>query len=377
MCERGALASLRSLTLAAIAQGYGAPRPACGERATRHLGKPELGPVRGRFHKLRLAEAPPHPDLLHSPSKTGVNALMARGEKETAVRRAHRSHKASLQSHKTSLLVLLCWLGLATASPARAEDGFVDLPNAKLWVTDSGGTGEPIVLLHANTGTSENWQKQTPALVAAGYRVIAFDRPGWGKSAVREGQKPISVAEDLNDLADHLKLGTFHLLGVAGGGYIALDYAAWRPERLKSLVIGASGLGLVGDAEAETFRKQAAIPGFSQLPPEVREMSPSYRGMDPAGVARWKEIEAHAAQPGAVVPPLRTPNTDAKIASITTPILVIAGDVDLTTPSAAIRLWAKHLKSYEWALIPEAGHSVAWEQPEAFNEAVVAFLRKY
>jgi pimeloyl-ACP methyl ester carboxylesterase len=244
-------------------------------------------------------------------------------------------------------------------------------------VTDSGGAGDPVVLLHANTGTSENWQKQTPALVAAGYRVIAFDRPGWGKSAVREGQKPISVAEDINDLADHLKLGTFHLLGVAGGGYIALDYAAWRPQRLKSLVIGASGLGLVGDAEAEAFRKQAAIPGFSQQPPEVREMSPSYRGMDPAGVTRWKEIEAHAAQPGAVVPPLRTPNTDAKVASITTPVLVVAGDVDLTTPSAAVRLWAKHLKSYEWALIPEAGHSVAWEQPEAFNQAVLAFLRKH
>jgi pimeloyl-ACP methyl ester carboxylesterase len=286
------------------------------------------------------------------------------------VRRAH-------QNSKSSLLLLLCGLLFAAAPPARADDGFVELPNARLWVTDSGGAGDPVVLLHANTGTSENWQKQTPALVAAGYRVIAFDRPGWGKSAVREGQKPISVAQDINDLADHLKLGTFHLLGVAGGGYIALDYAAWQPQRLKSLVIGASGLGLVGDAEAETFRKQAAIPGFSQQPPEVREMSPSYRGMDPAGVTRWKEIEAHAAQPGAVVPPLRTPNTDAKVASITTPVLVVAGDVDLTTPSAAIRLWAKHLKSYEWALIPEAGHSVAWEQPEAFNQAVLAFLRKH
>ena len=74
---------------------------------------------------------------------------------------------------------------------------------------------------------------------------------------------------------------------------------------------------------------------------------------------------------------LRTPNTDAKIASITTPILVIAGDVDLTTPLAAIRLWAKHLKTYDWALIPEAGHSVAWEQPDAFNQAVIAFLRKH
>ena len=74
----------------------------------------------------------------------------------------------------------------------------------------------------------------------------------------------------------------------------------------------------MGDEEADTFRKRAAIPGFNQLPPEVREMSPSYRGMNPEGVARWKEIEARSMQAGAVNPPLRTPNTDQKIASITT-----------------------------------------------------------
>jgi len=279
-----------------------------------------------------------------------------------------------------SLLVLLAALGVAAAPGARADEtpgAFVELPNVKLWVTDSGGAGDPVILLHANTGTSETWQKQAPALVQAGYRVIAFDRPGWGKSVVRPGMKPISVAEDLDALVDHLKLSKLHLVGVAGGGYVALDYAAWRPERLKSLVVGASGLGLIGDEEADTFRKRAAIPGFSQLPPEVREMSPSYRGMNPQGVARWKEIEEHAMQAGAVVPPLRTPNTDQKIASITTPILVIAGDVDLTTPSAAIRLWAKHLKTYDWLLIPEAGQAVAWEQPDAFNQAVLAFLHKH
>jgi hypothetical protein len=51
-------------------------------RGPHRAGKPNLGLVKGRFCKLRLAEAPPHPDLLHSPSKTGVNALVARGEKE-------------------------------------------------------------------------------------------------------------------------------------------------------------------------------------------------------------------------------------------------------------------------------------------------------
>jgi hypothetical protein len=64
-------ANVLSLIFAAIAARCGFPRPACGERATRTEGKPELGLVRGRFQKLRLAETPPHPDL-----------LPARGEKE-------------------------------------------------------------------------------------------------------------------------------------------------------------------------------------------------------------------------------------------------------------------------------------------------------
>jgi pimeloyl-ACP methyl ester carboxylesterase len=289
----------------------------------------------------------------------------------------------SVRNWRESALVgfLLGSFALAASAAAGADEPsgtFVDLPNVKLWMIDTGGTGEPVILLHANTGTSENWQKQIPAFVQAGYRVIAIDRPGWGKSIIREGEKPASVAEDLDALADHLALPKFHLLGVAGGGYIALDYAAWRPQRLRSLVIAASGLGLADDEEAATFRKRAAIPGFANEPPEVREMSPSYRGTNPEGVAQWKAIEGHAHKAGSPVPPLRTPNTDAKIASITTPLLVLAGDVDLTTPSAAVRLWAKHLKiSYDWALIPEAGHSVAWEQPEAFNSAVLTFLRKH
>jgi len=276
-------------------------------------------------------------------------------------------------------LGLLAALHLTLAcGRARADEGaFVDLPDVKLWVTDTGGSGDPIILLHANTGTSASWQKQVPALTQAGYRVITIDRPGWGKSTVREGMPPLSVAEDLDALADHLRLEKFHLIGTAGGGYIALDYAAWHPQRLRSLVLAATGLGLQGDPEAETFRKGAAIPGFDRQPPEVREMSPSYRGLNPQGVAQWKEIETHARQPGAVELPLHTPNTDAKITTITTPTLVIAGDVDLTTPSGAIRLWAKHLKAYDWLLIPEAGHAVAWEQPEAFNQGVLAFLRKH
>jgi pimeloyl-ACP methyl ester carboxylesterase len=65
-----------------------------------------------------------------------------------------------------------------------------DLPGVKLWFTDSGGAGAPIVLLHPNTGTVEIWQPQIAAFAAAGYRVIAFDRKGWGKSLADPASGP-------------------------------------------------------------------------------------------------------------------------------------------------------------------------------------------
>jgi pimeloyl-ACP methyl ester carboxylesterase len=134
-------------------------------------------------------------------------------------------------------------VGLALILPLRicaAENstsgGYAELPGVKLWFTDTGGTGTPIVLLHANTGTSVSWESQAVAFAREGYRVIAFDRRGWGKSLANPatGPQPGSVAADLDALVDHLKLDKFHLVGVAGGGFVSLDYAAWRPERLRS-----------------------------------------------------------------------------------------------------------------------------------------------
>ena len=74
---------------------------------------------------------------------------------------------------------LLALLALpASAAPPPAKDGYADLAGVKLWYTDSGGYGPVVVLLHANTGTSETWKPQIGPLSAGGYRVIAFDRRG-------------------------------------------------------------------------------------------------------------------------------------------------------------------------------------------------------
>lgn len=264
------------------------------------------------------------------------------------------------------------------AFAAELPGRFVDLPTVRLWMIDSGGTGEPVILLHPRTGNSEFWQYTVPALAEAGYRAIAIDNPGWGKSVVYDANNPVPVAETIDALIDHLELGEIHVVGTAMGGYVALDYAAWRPERTKSLVIAASGLGLQNDPEYDAFRKRAEIPGMDQQPSDIREVSPTYRGMNPEGVARWKEIYNNAQQEGAVRPPLRTPNTPEKLASLRVPSLVIAGGMDLVTPSGAMRLWSRHITApKEFLVIPEAGHVLVWEQPEVFTQTLIRFLQKH
>lgn len=269
---------------------------------------------------------------------------------------------------------------LAMSAPALTETAgrHADLPGVKLWFTDTGGAGVPVVLLHANTGTSANWENQAAAFSRDGYRVVAFDRRGWGSSMAdaASGPQPGSVAQDLDALADYLKLDTFHLLGVAGGGFAALDYAAWRPQRVRSLVVAAT-TGQFAEPEMREITARVEIPELRKQPAVYREVGPSYRGTNPAGTSRWIEIEAHAQQPGAASQPLRTNNTFAKLAAVTMPVLVMAADADLLAPPALMRAWASHLKTYEWAVVTDSGHAVAWEQPDQFNEKVLDFLKRH
>jgi pimeloyl-ACP methyl ester carboxylesterase len=278
-------------------------------------------------------------------------------------------------------MVAMILTATGTAVNARAaEDAgtYAELPGVKMWFTDTGGTGPPLVLLHSNTGNSSVWEPQVGAFAQAGYRVIAFDRRGWGKSIAdpASGPQPGTIAGDLDALADHLKLDRFHLLGVAGGAFAALDYAAWRPERLATLVIGAS-TGQVADRAIADFIARIEIPEIRKQPAAYLEVGPSYRGADPQGTRRWSEIEEHSRQPVSPAQPLRTPNTLAKIATIPTPTLIIAADSDLLAPPALMGIWAAHVKQHEWVVVPDAGHAVAWERPEIFNEKVIDFVGRH
>jgi pimeloyl-ACP methyl ester carboxylesterase len=261
------------------------------------------------------------------------------------------------------------------AQPPAPFTGYADLPGVRLWYTDSGGTGAPLVLLHANTGNADSWTPNIPGLASAGYRVIAFDRRGWGRSMADSdtGAQPGTIAGDLDALADHLGLDRFHLVGIAGGGFAAYDYVLSHPERLRSLVIACSGGG-IDDRELAALRARTQLPGFPDWPPEFREVSPGYMAQNPAGLERWLEIHHNSQQEGAPSQPLGQQITFEKLETIATPTLLMPGDQDLQTPPWVMRRQAAHIPGVEFVIIPEAAHSLNWEQPEAFNREVLRFI---
>ena len=166
---------------------------------------------------------------------------------------------ALLGLHAGSLFMVMA---SAAQTPIAQFAGYADLPGVRLWYTDSSGSGAPLVLLHANTGNADSWQDNIPGFVDAGYRVITFDRRGWGRSRANpeSGAQPGTIAEDLHALMEYLQIDQFHLVGVAGGGFAAYDYVLWHPERLRSMVVAASG-GAIVDDELSKLRERLRFQG--------------------------------------------------------------------------------------------------------------------
>src|SRR5262249_4308085 len=151
------------------------------------------------------------------------------------------------------------------------------------------------------------------------------------------------------------------------------------PELVRSLVV-ANAVGGVQDQQyLELGQRIRPAPQFDALPPDVRELGPSYRAADPDGTRRWLEL-ARTSRSDLSPPPAQTTRnrmTFTLLEQIRVPTLLLTRDADLYAPPPVLRLFAARIKNSESVIVPEAGHSVYWEQPEVFNRRVLEFMRKH
>ena len=176
---------------------------------------------------------------------------------------------------------------------------------------------------------------------------------------------------------NHLKIDRFHLVGTAAGGFASVDYALSFPQRLRSLVI-ANSIGGVQDEDYLELGRRIRPPEFSALPADVRELGPSYRAGNPEGTRRWLELErTNRAEGERPVQTMRNRITFALLETMSRPDAAADRRRRPLRPAAGHAAVREADQRAESVVVPEAGHSTYWEQPEVFNRAVLAFIRKH
>jgi pimeloyl-ACP methyl ester carboxylesterase len=255
------------------------------------------------------------------------------------------------------------------------KEGVATLPETSLGYWDTGGTGEPVIFLHPASGSALVWLYQQPLFANAGYRVIAYSRRNYYNSDSAPDSNPGSASVDLQSLIEYLGLNKFHLVSSAAGGSVAADYALSHPERLLSLTVSSNNLAARNGYIAEAAER-IKLKEWDDLPRWFRELGPSYRAVNPEGVAKWIELNEKSETGRGARQTLVNIVTPDKLESLKVRTLLITGAADMFTPPSIMRMIARHVPNNELVIVPECGHSPYWEQPEFFNRTVLEFIRR-
>ncbi|MCA1196217.1 alpha/beta fold hydrolase [Saccharopolyspora sp. 6V] len=255
------------------------------------------------------------------------------------------------------------------------------------------GSGPPVVLIHGWPLSGRSWEPQVPVLIDAGYRVITYDRRGFGRSSQPWGGYDYdTLAADLHALLDHLDVRGATLVGFSMGGGEVVRY------------LGTRGSGRVDKAVLA-----AAVPPYLHRTAENPD-----GGLDDATIARFEDgvrtdriaflegfttdffsangrllvseqQRAHAQTIASFASPKGTLDciaafgrTDFRgdLAEITVPTLVIHGDSDAIVPfEVSGRRSAEALANSELVVVENGPHAINASHPERFNEALLGFLR--
>jgi 3-oxoadipate enol-lactonase len=258
--------------------------------------------------------------------------------------------------------------------------GRLDIGDATLAYEDTGGDGPTVVFVHGLGGSSYGWWNQLAACPARGYRGVAYDQRGAGRSDVPPG--PYSVegwAVDLERLVDALGLGRVALVGHSVGCMVAEHGALRLGERAWALALCGGALGWPDGAGAAFEQRAAlardgrldevaAVVASTGLTERRRADDPALHGLmlamiasnDPEGYAR----SAEATGAGSMRDPAR----------IGCPTLAFAGSEDSVTPPEAAAAIATAVPGGESAVVDGVAHWCMLERPDAVNETLFGFL---
>ncbi len=229
-------------------------------------------------------------------------------------------------------------------------------------------TAPTVVFIHGSGGTARHWQKQMAYLGSE--HALALDLPGHGTRVRQPGPPEMSMHDYALDVHQQMRAAGVHLPVVAGhslGGGIALQLALEWGQELRGLILIGTGARLrVLPALLEAARNDqsaalAATDSASSREPgeksdeEAAYLAPGMFYRDLAACDRFDVM--------------------GQIEQITLPTLVVCGEEDRMTPPKYAHYLVAHLPHSTLRMIPEAGHDVMRDQPDALNAAIGEWLQ--
>lgn len=243
---------------------------------------------------------------------------------------------------------------------------------------ESHGEGPAVVFAHGAGGNHLSWWQQIPVF-SGRFRCITFDHRAFGLSRDGVGEARLGrrmFHEDLRELLDYLEIDEARIVAQSMGGRTAVGFSLRNPGRCKALVLAGTTGGAVDDVIREmqdahretetgrlTLRERSVSP---QLKERAAHLEFLYRSINRLNPPRPKDFLAPI--------PGYKGSSAQRLADADFPVLFLVGRYDAVTPPEIIERCHGAVAGSQLRIIEDSGHSAYFEQPHAFNEAVMTFL---
>jgi pimeloyl-ACP methyl ester carboxylesterase len=265
--------------------------------------------------------------------------------------------------------------------------------NIDLYYEDH-GSGKPVVLIHGYPLSGASWERQLPVLLDAGYRVVTYDRRGFGKSSQpTEGYNYDTFAQDLRQVVTNLKLKDFALVGFSmGGGEVARYIGKYGSEGVsKAVFLSSVPPYLLKTADNPEGVDLNVFKGIEQAVAADRyafftEFFKNFYNADvflgkriseQAMRASWNVAASASATASLACVPTWYEDFRKDLSRIDVPTLVMHGDADRIVPfNAAGARTAKLVKGARLVVVKDGPHAINWTHADEVNVELVNFLGK-
>jgi len=263
--------------------------------------------------------------------------------------------------------------------------------NIDLYYEDH-GLGKPVVLIHGYPLSGASWEKQTAALLAAGHRVITYDRRGFGRSSQPTGGYNYDTfAEDLHKVVTQLELRDFTLVGFSmGGGEVARYIGKYDTKGVSKAIFissvppfllktpdnpeGVDGSVFEGIQKAVAADRYAFFTEFFKNFYNT-DLLLGKRVSEAAVQASWNVAAGASATASFACVPTWHEDFRKDLTRVDVPALVIHGDADRIVPISAAGLrTAKLIKGSRLAVVKDGPHCITWTHAEEVNREILTFL---